>query len=110
MNPSAKTVYFFFIVLALAAIAVAAEPAATKPAGPVGELPRGLDGQPLNLDFEKGTLEQWIASGEAFAKQPVKGDTVTARGRGMASEHAGQFWIGGFEITHTDLAQGTLTS
>ena len=64
------------IVLAFAGVARAAEPNAAS--GPAGELPRGLDGQPLNLDFESGTLEDWVATGEAFAGQPVKGDTVTA--------------------------------
>ncbi|REK10270.1 MAG: DUF1080 domain-containing protein [Planctomycetota bacterium] len=84
--------------------AVAAE------ATPAGQLPLGRDGQPLNLDFEKGTLEHWVAEGDAFAKQPVRGDTVTARGRGMKSEHAGQFWVGGFEVALSDAPQGTLTS
>ncbi len=75
-----------------------------------GALPRGLDGQPLNVDFERGTLDNWTAVGDAFAKQPVRGDTVTARGRGMKSEHAGKFWIGGFEVSLSDAPQGTLTS
>ncbi len=86
------------------------EPKPAPSAGPVGELPKGLGGAPLNLDFEKGTLDDWVATGEAFAGQPVKGDTVTARGRGMASEHAGQFWVGGFEVSNSDGPQGTLTS
>lgn len=77
---------------------------------PVGELPVGGDGQPLNLDFEKGTLEHWTASGNAFAKQPVRGDTVAGRGRGMTSDHAGKFWVGGYEITLDDAPKGTLTS
>ncbi len=77
---------------------------------PVGELPRATDGKPLNLDFEKGTLEDWTASGDAFAKQPVRGDTVTARGRGMASEHVGTFWVGGFEIALSDEPKGELVS
>ncbi|MEX0678722.1 MAG: PVC-type heme-binding CxxCH protein [Pirellulales bacterium] len=79
-------------------------------AEPVGQLPRGIDGQPLNLDFEKGTLLHWMASGDAFAGQPVRGDTVTARGRGMNSRHAGQFWVGGFEMALSDAPQGMLTS
>ena len=79
-------------------------------AGPVGELPVGEGGKPLNLDFEKGTLEDWTIEGEAFAKQPVRGDTVTARGRGMTSDHAGKFWVGGFEITLSDVPRGEMTS
>ncbi len=77
---------------------------------PVGELPRGADGQRLNLDFEKGTLEHWTATGAAFAKQPVRGDTVSGRDRGMTSDHAGKYWVGGYEITLDDAPKGTLTS
>ena len=84
--------------------------AAVGAAERIGTLPRGVDGQPLNLDFEKGTLEHWIATGDAFARQPVRGDTVTSRGRGMKSRHAGQYWVGGFERVLSDAPQGTLTS
>ena len=42
-------------------------------------LPTGLDGKPLNLDFEDGTLKNWTAAGEAFQKQPVRGDLVAKR-------------------------------
>ncbi|MBI3838901.1 MAG: DUF1080 domain-containing protein [Planctomycetia bacterium] len=90
--------------------AEAADRNSANPAGPMGELPHGLDGQALNLDFETGTLDDWAAAGDAFAGQPVKGDTVTARGRGMPSDHVGQFWIGGYEVSHSDVPQGTLTS
>jgi putative membrane-bound dehydrogenase-like protein len=83
---------------------------AADPPGPVGQLPKGADGKPLNLDFEKGTLDDWTAAGEAFAGQPIEGDTPTARGRGMASHHRGEYWIGGFEKTKSDDPQGTLTS
>src|SRR2546427_6271679 len=41
-----------------------------------GMLPLGKEGQPLNLDFETGTLKDWVAVGPAFEKQPVRGDTV----------------------------------
>ena len=41
--------------------------------------------------------------------QPMKGDTVFARRKDMKSEHAGQFWIGTYEIAG-DGPQGTLTS
>ena len=37
------------------------------------------DGQPLNLDFEKGTLEGWKAEGDAWKGQPIQGDTVSQR-------------------------------
>ncbi|HEX8913124.1 MAG TPA: PVC-type heme-binding CxxCH protein [Humisphaera sp.] len=76
----------------------------------VGVLPAGPDGKPLNLDFETGTLKDWTAEGEAFAKCPIKGDTVFARGRGMRSNHQGDYWVGGYEKEVGDDATGTLTS
>ncbi len=98
-------------IVACAAVFLAASPlwAADAPE-PVGELPVGADGKPLNLDFENGTLDNWTAIGDAFAGQPIKGDSPTARGRGMASHHRGEYWIGGFESTLSDEPQGTLTS
>ncbi len=71
--------------------------------------PLGADGQPLNLDFESGTLKDWTATGDAFGKQPVKGDLVAARRTDMKSRHQGEFWLGGFEVMQ-DKALGTLTS
>lgn len=62
----------------------------------------------LNLGFEKGTLEGWKAVGDAWEKQPVEGDTVAARKRGN-SQHAGKFWLGGYERIG-DKGTGTLTS
>jgi putative membrane-bound dehydrogenase-like protein len=90
------------LLLAVAAVAPAAEPAE-------GVLPTGADGKPLNLDFETGDLRDWTATGDAFTGQPVKGDTVTPRRADMKSRHQGQYWIGGWE-RHGDKAQGTLTS
>ncbi len=98
------------VVLASLALCFAFSLASVHGAEPAGELPVGADGRPLNLDFEQGTLADWTASGEAFAKQPVRGDTVTARGRGMSSDHTGKFWIGGFEITLSDVPKGELVS
>src|SRR5207302_10784719 len=66
-------------------------------------------GRPLNLDFETGSLKDWSATGEAFDKQPIKGDTVAPRRSDMRSEHQGDFWIGTYEISG-DAPQGTLTS
>ena len=78
--------------------------------GPPGRLPVGADGKPLNPDFETGTLDDWVASGEAFAGQPVQGDLPTKRGRDMTSDHTGNYWVGGYEVSHSDEPQGTLTS
>lgn len=60
------------------------------------------------LDFEGGDLRGWTLEGEAFVGQPVRGDTVKARGR-EPSCHAGEFWIGGYEKLGDD-AKGTMTS
>ena len=50
-----------------------------------------------NSDFEKGTLENWTAEGNAFKNQPTKGDNPTKRGRSDASKHQGDYWIGTYE-------------
>ena len=78
-------------------------------AGPDGVRPVGTDGQPLNLNFETGTLKDWTATGSAFDGQPIKGDTVSPRRGDSKSNHEGQYWIGGFE-KHGDKPTGTLTS
>jgi putative membrane-bound dehydrogenase-like protein len=62
----------------------------------------------LNLGFETGTLAGWKAEGDAWEKQPIEGDTVATRKRGN-SQHAGKFWLGGYERTG-DKGTGTLTS
>jgi len=68
----------------------------------------GSNGKPLNLGFETGTLEGWKAEGSAWEGQPVMGDTVARRRRGY-SQHAGQYWIGGYEKIG-DKGTGRLTS
>ncbi|MDE0914680.1 MAG: hypothetical protein OSB57_05830, partial [Planctomycetota bacterium] len=61
------------LAMALAlAIPVAARPAQDDfPAD--GIRPVGTDGEPLNLGFELGTLEDWEVEGEAFEGQPIEG-------------------------------------
>lgn len=86
---------------------VPAEDEGAFPAG--GVVPVGLDGQPLNVDFETGDLRHWKAEGGAFADQPIRDDTVLPRRGDMTSDHVGAFWIGGFE-RHQDKPTGTLTS
>ncbi|HEX4793912.1 MAG TPA: PVC-type heme-binding CxxCH protein [Humisphaera sp.] len=71
--------------------------------------PLGRDGKPLNLDFEDGTLKDWIATGDAFVGQPVKGDLVNARKSTDRSGHQGDYWIGGFEVKG-DAPTGSLSS
>jgi len=72
-----------------------------------------------NSDFEKGTLANWTAEGDAFGNQPTKGDNPAARDR-EPSKHQGDFWIGTYEnysgkegkpgATRGDGPTGTLTS
>ncbi len=75
---------------------------------PIGRLPTGADGRPLNLDFERGDLTDWVVEGEAFRGQPIRGDTVGARGREPALPQ-GEYWIGGYELAG-DGQTGALTS
>ncbi|HEY3901762.1 MAG TPA: PVC-type heme-binding CxxCH protein [Chthoniobacter sp.] len=90
-------------------------PPAPKPAAgtniPQGTLPLGKDGKPLNLDFEDGTLKDWIAEGEAFQGQPIKGEIDQHRkfGAGRFANRQGDYWIGGYEKLE-DKPHGTLTS
>ncbi len=69
----------------------------------------GEQGQILNLGFEDGSLKDWKAEGTAFEKQPIQGNTVTARRPDMESAHAGNYWVGTYERGGDEL-QGTLTS
>ncbi|MDZ4778936.1 MAG: PVC-type heme-binding CxxCH protein [Planctomycetia bacterium] len=86
-------------------MAMAAEPQADRG----GVAATDAAGKSLNLDFEAGTLDGWTADGEAFAKQPVHGDAVAARRSDMQSQHAGEYWVGSFEVGG-DAPQGTLSS
>ncbi len=81
----------------------------TSSAAQAGAPSRGEAGGLLNLDFETGKLAPWKAEGDAFAKQPIKGDTVHRRRSDMRSDHTGSYWIGTFEVAG-DPPQGTLTS
>ena len=74
-----------------------------------GDVPKSKAGKALNLDFEKGSLEDWTATGDAFAGQPIRGDAVNARRPDMKSEHEGEYWIGTYEKSG-DKSTGTLTS
>lgn len=92
-------------LLSLSQVTFAQGPAKPRP----GELPTDAQGKPLNFDFETGSLKDWSAEGNAFEKQPVRGDTVARRRGDMKSNHAGEYWVGSYEIDG-DAPQGTLTS
>ena len=65
-----------------------------------GVLPVDEQGKPINTDFETGDLRDWTQiSGTAFNSQPIKGDTINPRRPDMHSRHAGNFWVGTFEIS-----------
>ena len=54
----------------------------------------------FNNDFETGDLTDWKmddTENNAFEFQPTWGDNPTARNRGQASKHEGDWWIGTFE-------------
>jgi hypothetical protein len=69
-----------------------------------GVLPLGKNGQPLNFDFEAGTLRDWVARGDAFEKNPVKGkDTDKTK-----VKFEGQWFAS--SSPNGDKATGTLTS
>lgn len=74
-----------------------------------GVVPKARDGRTLNLGFEDGSLRDWTAEGNAFDRQPVRGDVVSKRRADMKSGHEGEYWIGSYEFVGDD-PKGTLTS
>jgi len=62
-----------------------------------------------NIGFEKGNLDGWTQTGNVFPNGPIAGDTIVARGRGHSNHH-GEYWAGGYEVSKSDQSQGTLTS
>src|SRR5262245_2790825 len=99
----------FSVVVALLLSTPASTQDKIPPTPPEGVLPKDADGRPLNFDFETGTLKDWIAEGDAFVGQPIKGDTVFPHRSFMKTEHQGNYWIGTYEPKQ-DKPQGTLTS
>lgn len=71
----------------------------------LGERPAAIE---PSFNFEDGDLRGWTADGDAFALQPIRGDSISARGR-EASRHEGEYWVGGYERLGDD-SIGTLTS
>jgi putative membrane-bound dehydrogenase-like protein len=106
MAPFCATVLSSLLFFAASNLSVAADLDAARADG---RLPTDQQGRPLNFDFETGNLRDWQATGNAFAGQPVKDDTVHARRADMRSNHVGNFWVGTYEVAG-DKVQGTLTS
>ncbi len=81
--------------------------------GDRGVLPANDEGQPLNFDFETGTLQDWTPRGKAWEQQPIKGEIAEQKerafGEGKQSLHTGDWWLGGYERLQ-DTPTGTLTS
>jgi putative membrane-bound dehydrogenase-like protein len=100
------------LLVAVPSVARADDPI-NHPQGNPGELPVGEDGQPLNFDFETGTLKDWTATGAAWDQQPFKGEIAGNKDRpfqeGKKSLHTGEWWLGGYE-RFRDAPTGTLTS
>ena len=92
-------------MMAACAVALSTAVAAER----TGTLPIAKNGRPVNTDFETGSITDWTAEGNAFDRQPIKGDVVFKRRSDMKSNHVGEFWIGSYE-RFGDVAQGTLTS
>tara|TARA_R110002049_G_scaffold4601_5_gene32501 strand:+ start:693918 stop:699713 length:5796 start_codon:yes stop_codon:yes gene_type:complete len=113
-NPKAAKAYMFAIdylrIKKADGSFVAGTAVRAKPVASIANFKaKSTDGRELNLDFETGTLADWIAEGNAWEGQPVKGDTVFARRQDMRSNHEGDYWIGGYEKLG-DKGTGTLTS
>ena len=74
-----------------------------------GRLPKSSDGAPLNLNFEKGTLDDWVATGIAFKGQPISRELIAKRRPEIPSGQTGNYWISTCEPAGDD-PRGTLTS
>lgn len=73
-----------------------------------GVLPE-VEGRPLNVDFETGTLQDWTATGDAFEGQPIPRDPSPLHEEDMDIGPTGEYFVssGG---TENHEATGTLTS
>lgn len=74
----------------------------------VGQLPT-RDGQPLNLDFEAGTLRDWTATGDAFADPLLNQDPSPVHEKDLHIGFAGKHFLSSGGTAHYQRT-GTLTS
>jgi putative membrane-bound dehydrogenase-like protein len=102
-----SSIVFLLVVLLGPSLVKADAPNAVAEIG--GPIPADARGRPLNLGFETGNLADWTAEGDAFKGQPIEGDAVHRRRGDMHSQHAGNYWVGSFEVGG-DEPKGTLTS
>jgi plastocyanin len=73
-----------------------------------GQLPT-KDGQPLNLNFETGTLKDWTATGDAFANPLFNTDPSPVHEKEMNIGFEGKYFLSSGGTTNYKLT-GTLTS
>ncbi|WP_460915632.1 PVC-type heme-binding CxxCH protein [Spirosoma areae] len=73
-----------------------------------GQLPMKI-GQPLNLNFETGTLKDWTATGEAFTSPLFNADPSPVHEKEMSIGFAGKYFLSSGGTTNYKLT-GTLTS
>lgn len=84
------------------------EGSTTKEVTVAGQLPE-KDGRSLNLDFETGSLQDWVREGSAFSTVMITGDSSAMHEKDMHMGQAGEYFVtsGG---TKNHEATGTLTS
>jgi FtsP/CotA-like multicopper oxidase with cupredoxin domain len=73
-----------------------------------GQVP-AKNGQPLNLDFETGTLKDWTATGDAFTSPLVSADPSPLHEKDMTLGFAGKYGLSSGGTQNYKLT-GTLTS
>lgn len=73
-----------------------------------GQLPM-RNGQPVNLNFETGTLKDWTATGDAFANPLFAGDPSPVHEKEMHIGFDGKYFLSSGGTTNYKLT-GTLTS
>lgn len=73
-----------------------------------GQLPQ-KEGQPLNLNFETGTLKDWTATGDAFANPLISEDPSPIHEKEMSIGFEGKYFLSSGGTLNAKLT-GTLTS
>lgn len=78
------------------------------PVADEGVSPR-KNGKPLNLGFERGNLQDWKATGDAFKPTSVAFDAAPLYPDSLMMKQGGDYYVSSGGTTHYD-ATGTLTS